>query len=88
MYINTHCTPSTGSIGKMYLKIPVSKLKSSAWVVTMEKLYIVATPTTLSEVCVGVCVWVCVSVCVWVSVCVCVGVCVCDCGCVCVCGCV
>ena len=41
---------STGFIGKIRLQIPVSRLKSEPWVISMERLYLVAGPLSHRKV--------------------------------------
>ena len=40
----------SGFIGHVHLQIPVSHLKSQPWVITLDKLYLVAGPISADEV--------------------------------------
>ena len=47
---NRFCLLFEGFIGKIKLQIPVSRMKSEPWVISMEKLYLVAGPLTHKKV--------------------------------------
>ena len=44
----------TGFIGKITLQIPLRRLRSEPWVISIEKLYLVAGPLTNLQVCISV----------------------------------
>ena len=52
-YINTvlmFCVSYTGFIGKITLQIPLRRLHSEPWVISIERLYLVAGPLKNAEV--------------------------------------
>lgn len=40
-----------GFIGKVQLQVPVRQIRSAPWLIAIEKLYVVASPVNLDEVC-------------------------------------
>lgn len=41
----------SGFIGKVQLQVPVRQIRSAPWIIIIEKLYVVAAPVNLDEVC-------------------------------------